>query len=71
MLKNAVAAKKIEVVVAVLVVEICALGLYVNAVKADGSLDLYKRRVQVLAMEIVVLAHAGGHERFKIEGIDE
>ncbi len=66
--EDAVAAEEIEVGVAVVVVEIGTLRPDVHPVKADGALDLNERRVEVLAVQFVVLAHAGGHERFEVEG---
>src|SRR3989344_3255065 len=52
---GAVAAQKIEIVVALLVPEIGALGPLVNLVKADGPQDLHQGLVHVEVVERIVL----------------
>ena len=65
--EDAVAAEEIEVFVALVVVKVGPLRPDVNPVEADGSLHLNERGVEMLAVQLVVLAHAGGHEGFEIE----
>ena len=65
--EDAVAAEEVEVVLAVEVVEVGALGPGVDLVEADGALDLHKGPVHVLVMQIVVLAQAREDGVFEVE----
>ena len=65
--EDAVAAEKIEVSVALVVVEVGSLRPDVHPVEADGLLHLDERGIEMLAVQLVILAHAGSHEGFKIE----
>ena len=61
------AEEKIEVVLAVEVVEIGALGAGVDLVEADRALDLHEGPIHVLIVQIVVLAQAGEDGVLEIE----
>ena len=65
---NRVAGEKIEVGVPVRVVEVRAFRPGVNAVKAKRFLHLDERAVEVLAVEVVVVAHAFGDKGFQVKG---
>ena len=66
-IEDAVAAEKIEVVVPVEVVEVAAARLRIDVIKADDALHRDQRGIQVLLVELIVFAEAGGDEVLEIE----
>ncbi len=65
--EDAVAAEEVEVVLAVQVVEVGALGPGVDLVEADGALDLHEGPVHVLVVQVVVFAQPGEDGVFEVE----
>ncbi len=66
-IEDAVAAEEVEVVFAVEVVEVGAFRPGIDLVEADGALNLNERAVDVLVVQVVVLAQAGEDCVFQIE----
>ena len=65
--KDAVAAKEVEVILAVEVVEVGALGAGVDLVETDGALDFDEGTVDVLVVQVVILAQSGEDRVFEVE----
>jgi len=65
--ENAVAAEEVEVVLAVEVVEIGTLCAGIDFIEADGALNFYERAIDVLVVEVVVLAQSGEDRVFEVE----
>ena len=66
-IEDAVAAEEVEVVLAVEVVEVGALGAGVDLVETDGSLDFDEGTVDVLVVQVVILAQSGEDRVFEVE----
>ena len=65
--EDAEAGEEIEVILPVHVVEIGALGAGVDDVETDGALDLDQRAVEVVVVQLVVLAEARGDQVLDIK----
>src|SRR6059058_266160 len=66
-IENRVAAEKIEIRLVIHVVEIRALGPGIDFVEPDDALRLHERAVQMLLVQLVILAQARGDDLLQIE----
>jgi len=66
-IEDAVAAKEVEVVLPVEVVEVSAFGPSINFIKADRALNFHEGTIDVLVVEVVVLPESGEDGVFEIE----
>jgi len=66
-IEDAVAAEEVEVVLAVEVVEVGALGAGVDLVETNRALDLHEGAVHVFVVKVVVLAQTGEDGVLEIE----
>src|SRR5205814_3454554 len=66
-IENAVAAQKIEIRLIIHVVEICALSPGINLVETDHALRLNQGAIQVLLVQVVILAQTRGDDLFQIK----
>ena len=65
--ENAVAAEEVEVVLAVEVVEIGTLCAGIDLIESDRTLNFYERAIDVLVVEVVVLAQSGEDRVFEVK----
>ena len=65
--EDAVAAKEVEIVLAVEIVEVGTFCAGIYFIKADRSLNFDERTIDVLIVEVVVLPESGKDRVFEIE----
>jgi len=65
--EDAVAAEEVEVVLAVEIVEVSAFCAGIDFIEADRALNLYESTIDVLVVEVVVLAQSGEDRVFEVE----
>jgi len=65
--EDAVAAEEVEVVLAVEIVEVSAICAGIDLIKADGALNLYESTIDVLIVQLVVLAQSGEDRVFEVK----
>src|SRR6478672_4706162 len=69
--ENAVAAQKIQIRLAIHVVQICALGARIDFVETDDALRCHERAVYVPLVQLVVFAKTRGDNLLQIESHEE
>jgi len=66
-IEDAVAAKEVEVVLPVEVVEVSAFGPSINFIEPNGALNLDESTINEFIVQVVVLAESGEDRVFEIE----
>src|SRR5258708_36448173 len=69
--ENAIAAQKIQIWLAIHVVQICALGARIDLVETDDALRRHERAVYVPLVQLVVFAKMRGDNLLQIESHEE
>src|SRR5882757_4508259 len=69
--ENAIAAQKIQIWLAIHVVQICALGARIDFVETDDALRRHERAVYVPFVQLVVFAKTRGDNLLQIESHEE
>ena len=65
--EDAVAAEEVEVVLAVKIVEVSAFCAGIDLIESDRTLNFYERAIDVLVVEVVVLAQSGEDRVFEVK----
>ena len=65
--ENAVAAEEVEVVIAVEIVKVSAFCAGIDFIESDRALNFYERAIDVLVVEVVVLAQSGEDRVFEVK----
>jgi hypothetical protein len=65
--ENAVTTQEVQVRVSSRIVEVGSFGPDINPIKTGNALNVYKRRVEVTAVQFVVLALASGEQLLQIK----